>query len=168
MSVYFLLSRESCQASVGGGGAGAGLFDENPALNKKIANGDFLGRPSPPKCKVFVTNVSSLCCNNDRFTFCNRLWCTFMWISCNINLRIIVVASRPSSVCILYFSLTTTLPGSISGSFSQGLAQFVMLISSKTVLESLRDVALSSILTLSVLSGQSVSFSSYNINWKFS
>ena len=153
---------------MGGGGAGAGLFDENPALNKKIANGDFLGRPSPPNCKVFVTNVSFLCCNNYPFTFCNRLLCTCMWTSRNINLRIIVVVSRPSSICILYFSLTTTLPGSISGSFSQGLAQFVMLTSSKTVLESLRDVALSSILTLSVLSERSVSLSSYIINWKFS
>ncbi len=41
-------------------GAGAGPLSDpiDPALNKRIASGEFLSTPSPPNCKVFIANVS--------------------------------------------------------------------------------------------------------------
>ena len=41
-------------------GSGPGPLDEpnDPVLNKRIANGEFLNSPSPSSCKLFIANVS--------------------------------------------------------------------------------------------------------------
>ena len=55
LSVCCLHSREY-QARPAGGGP----LDDFDDVNKRVASGEFFSTPSPPSCKVFVTNVSNI------------------------------------------------------------------------------------------------------------